>query len=188
MGRLEHEVAKQLRKTKIQQAILATVAGVGLLAVALLAPNVLQLFGKRRWQKPASGSIRQSRYRLVKLGLLEYQNGFLRLTQRGKMVLQNLELRDYQLQKPKRWDGKWRVLIFDIYESHKSIRNRLRLTLTAVGFQRLQDSVWVYPYDCEDFITLLKADFKIGREVLYLIVDKIENDKWLRRDFDLPMP
>jgi len=50
---------------------------------------------------------------------------------------------------------------------------------------RLQNSVWVYPYDCEDLITLLKADFEIGKEVLYVIADKIENEKVLLKDFGL---
>ena len=54
-----------------------------------------------------------------------------------------------------------------------------------IGFVRLQDSVWVYPYDCEDLITLLKADFRVGKDVLYLIVDSIENDKYLRAEFNL---
>ena len=51
------------------------------------------------------------------------------------------------------------------------------------GFVRLQDSVWIYPYDCEDFMVLLKADFKIGKDVLYMIVDELEGDGRLRKEF-----
>lgn len=54
-----------------------------------------------------------------------------------------------------------------------------------IGFVRLQDSVWVYPYDCEDFIALLKAELKVGKDVLYAIVDTIEFDKHIRRHFGL---
>ena len=50
---------------------------------------------------------------------------------------------------------------------------------------RLQDSVWVFPYDCEDFIALLKAELKIGAAVLYMVVEHIENDKHLRSHFGL---
>ena len=53
------------------------------------------------------------------------------------------------------------------------------------GIRRLQDSVWVYPYDCEDIITLLKTDFGVGKYLLYMIVDELENDKHLREDFGL---
>ena len=58
--------------------------------------------------------------------------------------------------------------------------------MRAAGFLRLQDSVWVYPYDCEDFVALLKADLRLGREMLYIIAEKIENDGWLRQEFNLP--
>ena len=99
-----------------------------------------------------------------------------KLTQLGQDTL-GLEFNE------KDWDGKWRVVIFDIPEERKSIRNQIRKALVSVGFMRLQDSVWVYPYDCEDFITLLKADFKIGKEVLYMIVEELEYDKPVKSYF-----
>lgn len=54
-----------------------------------------------------------------------------------------------------------------------------------IGFYRLQDSVWLYPYDCEDFIALLKADLKIGNAILYMVVEKIENDAKIKTHFSL---
>lgn len=51
---------------------------------------------------------------------------------------------------------------------------------------RLQDSVWIYPYDCEDLVALMKADLRIGADVLYMIVERLERDKYLRRHFGLP--
>ena len=77
------------------------------------------------------------------------------------------------------------MLIFDVREERKSLRDKIRRTLIAIGFERLQYSVWVYPYDCEDLITLLKADFKIGKDLLYIISDSIENDTWLKKRFNL---
>ena len=59
------------------------------------------------------------------------------------------------------------------------------MTLRDIGFIRLQNSVWVYPYDCEDLITLLKADFRVGKDVLYLVVEAMENDKEIRKHFRL---
>ena len=49
----------------------------------------------------------------------------------------------------------------------------------------LQDSVWLYPYDCEDLVTLLKADLKIGNAILYIIAEKIENDSHLKAHYHL---
>ena len=89
------------------------------------------------------------------------------------------------IKKPKHWDGKWRIVIYDLKERKRGLRDKLRNTLASFGFIRLQHSVWIYPYDCEDLIMLIKADFKIGKDILYLIVEKVENDIWLKRSFGL---
>ncbi|KKU67532.1 MAG: hypothetical protein UX89_C0014G0002 [Parcubacteria group bacterium GW2011_GWA2_47_16] len=115
------------------------------------------------------------------------EKGLLRLTPKGETKLRQLKLREYKIKKPKRWDNKWRVLTFDIREERRATRDKIRRTLTVIGFIRLQDSVWVYPYDCENLTTLLKADFKIGKDVLYIIADSIENDSWLRKQFSLTL-
>lgn len=75
--------------------------------------------------------------------------------------------------------------MFDIPERRRRVRTRVRQTLTTMGFYRLQDSVWVYPYDCEELIILLKADFKIGKDLLYVIADKVEHDAPLKTHFGL---
>ena len=107
------------------------------------------------------------------------------LTLLGEKILRRAEMVDYKFKKQKKWDGKWRILIFDIKETKRNIRDNIRNTLVSIGFIKLQNSVWVFPYDCEDFITLLKAGFSMGREVLYIIADKIENEKLLLNAFGL---
>jgi DNA-binding transcriptional regulator PaaX len=177
----------EMRKGDIQKALLQTVAVAGLLGVAVLAPNMLKVL-KQYGFIPSSrfkGVVNTSRKRLVTSGLLKYKNGNLQLTKSGEAKLRELEMSDFKIKIPKRWDGKWRVLIFDISERRRGIRDKVRRTLVSIGSVHLQDSVWVYPYDCEDLVTLLKADFKIGRDLLYMIVDSIENDKCLRESFDL---
>lgn len=178
-----------LAKGELQRIILNTVAAAGLVGAALIAPNVIgamdklgMLPGKRQRE-----IINISRDRLIKKGWLKYVNGRLKLTKEGEQALRKLELKNFVLQKPKYWDGKWRVLIFDIPEYRRGLRQRIRTTLRMIGFVHLQHSVWLYPYDCEDLITLLKADFKIGSDVLYLVVDTLEYDEPYRRRFELPL-
>ncbi len=76
--------------------------------------------------------------------------------------------------------------MFDIAEKRKAIRIRFREAMREAGFLHLQDSVWVYPHNCDDFIQLLKADLHLGREVLYVIVERMDNDAWVRKHFKLP--
>ena len=190
MGNLENEIKREIRITKIHKAILQTIYTAGVLSVALLAPNALKLLKpyikEESSQKDRKYYINLSRKRLVDKGLINYnKNGFLELTPHGNKILHKIEMNNFIIKQPKKWDGKWRVLIFDIKENKRIIRDQIRHTLNQIGFIKLQNSVWVYPYECEDYITLLKADLGIGKEVLYMIVDKIENYNPLVKHFKL---
>jgi DNA-binding transcriptional regulator PaaX len=187
MGMLEEESKKRSRRKNLQKIILDMVASAGILSIALLAPNALKIlreFGYKTGKRQGE-IIGNSRRNLVKAGLMEYDGRFLRLTPKGEAKLRQLKVNDFKLQVPKKWDRKWRIIIFDIKEERRNLREKIRRTFNLIGFVRLQDSVWVYPYDCENLVTLLKADFKIGKDLLYLIVDAIENDKNLKKEFDL---
>ncbi len=173
---------------------LKVIAAAGIVSVAVLAPNALQAF------KILDDSRRSSQYKrkyhlsriitnLKNKGLVyvEDKKGqkFVRLTKKGEKLVKKLEIDDVRIKKPKQWDKKWRVVIFDIKEHRKNARNNLRKHLQILGFVKLQNSVWVIPYECDEVIALLKAFHHIGKDVLYMVVDKIENDRWLRQEFSL---
>ncbi|MBU6389988.1 hypothetical protein KGQ31_00370 [Patescibacteria group bacterium] len=188
MGELEVRARKRLRKEALKKAVLGTIAGAGILSVALVAPNTLQVlksFGIKPYKRRKE-LIKRTYERLIQQGLLVRKDGFLEISDKGRLTLKMLTEGGTKIKKPKKWDGKWRVLIFDVRESWRPQRDRLRRSLAAVGFFRLQDSVWIYPYDCEDFMALLKKDFRLGNEMLYLIVEEIESDTSLRSAFSLP--
>lgn len=185
MGKLEQRSHIRTRSNDLQKIILGTVAAAGVLGIALVAPNVLKSmydlgFLPRQRQDEYT---RSSASKMVKKGLLAYDGKRYRLTADGERMLHRWQMIDSKLDRPKRWDGKWRVMIFDIPEKLKGKRNALTRLLRQGGFRRLQDSVWVYPYDCEDILTLLKTDLGVGKYVLYMIVEELENDKRLRQEF-----
>jgi len=188
MGILETEVKKQIRISKVKKAILQTVAAAGLISVAVLAPNALQILKpfikNKRAETKTKYYINYSRSKLIEQGLIKKSStGFYELTKEGLLVLKQCESRNYKISAPRKWDGKWRMLIFDIKENRRGTRDKVRNTLNSIGFVMLQKSVWVYPYDCEDLINLLKIDFMIGKDMLYVIADKIENDIALKDSF-----
>jgi DNA-binding transcriptional regulator PaaX len=166
------------------------VAVAGIMSVGLLAPNALQMLKlinlDKKLLRDKKHAINLSKDRLIKNGLITYnKDGFLALTKLGEESWRKIKLYDHVLPKPRKWDKKWRVLIFDIKEEFRKVRDQIRKTLISIGFIHLQDSVWVYPYDCEDLIILLKADFEIGKDLLYIIADSIENDKDIKKHFGL---
>ena len=185
MGVIEESGRKRKRRRDFKYAILTlakTSALVGITVMAPYVPQALQKMGLLPNALQSRSTIGRARRLLLEKGLLSKKDGKLQLTNKGSSVLAILESQ-YSIKKPSRWDGRWRVLIFDVPEYRKAVRDKIRRTLMHIGFVRLQDSVWVYPYDCEDLITLLKADFKIGKDVIYMIVDELEGDARLRREF-----
>ncbi len=182
---IEQKGRVRAQKRNFKKALLSIVATAGVISVALVAPNVLGAMRKIGipLQSSDSSAVARARRRLVAQGLLVYEGSRLRVTPKGESALRMFRLKDYATKRPQRWDGRWRVLIFDIPEHRKVLRDKVRHSLREIGFQRLQDSVWIYPYDCEDFITLLKADFKVGKDVLYMIVDELEYDAPVKKLF-----
>ncbi len=188
MGKLEEESRKNTRKTKVQEAILLTVTSGGRIGGDVLVKQAVDfLLGTDFSVAPPRKSeiIKSAASRLARKGLLKFENGYYSPTREGEVLLNNWRISGYKIKRPKKWDKKWRVVIFDIPEKHRGIRREVRNILSEAGFQRLQDSVWVYPYDCEDIIGLMKTDLRIGKYLLYMIVDQLENDRFLRMDFDL---
>lgn len=191
MGILEAEARRERRKGYIQDAILATVATVGICAWIMVAPNTLQLLrfvkkDMRRFNYQAKTAIG----RLAQKGLVRFitrgNMKYVEITEKGRQAFA-LEREKAALwsRSKKRWDKRYRMIIFDIPERRRIVRGRLRRIMRECGFLRIQDSVWVSPYDCEDLIILIKAELRIGKDVLYTIVEKIENDKWIREHFSL---
>lgn len=141
----------------------------------------LGLVPKRRQNEYVSSSASK----LARRGLLFYDGKRYCMTPKGEYLLHQWQFADFRLERPKRWDRKWRVIVFDIPEKKRRVRDRIRIMFRSAGFFLLQDSVWVYPYDCEDVLTLLKSELGVGKNVLYMIVNELENDKRLREHFDL---
>jgi hypothetical protein len=188
---LEIDLKREIRNTKVQKAILHSIATAGVLAVAVVAPNALVAMGPALSQYE-----RQRKYRAKKVFFQLVGRGYIalektnkgshaHLTEKGKRAWRQAEITNFEIKKPRRWDKKWRVIIFDIPETRKALRNSVRALLSQFGFVRLQDSVWVYPYDCEELIMLLKVEFRLGKSLLYLVVDRLENDRHLRTGFNL---
>lgn len=193
MGRMEADSKSRARRAQFQRVALTALATVGAVGIALAAPNTLRLLGKldATWLtgNDPKRRLRNVAYSLKKKGLIEWvsENGRvrMRITPRGKKTLEKVTYTGKPLPTPRRWDGKWRLVIFDIRESRRGTRNKVRAIVKGFGFVRLQHSIWAYPYDCEEIITLLKQDLSLGRELLYIIADAIEYDTPLRRHFKL---
>ena len=169
------------RATKINKVILNSLLVAGFVSVALIAPNAVLLFDPKR--RPRLWDVRKAFNNLVYSGCIKVIKGRAYITKKGSLLLGGKLIAN--IGKIKKWDRKWRVVSFDIPEKVRRSRLKLRITLKEIGFIKLQNSLWVYPYDCKWFIHLLKNDFKIGKDVIYMTVDEIEHSQVLKKHFKL---
>ncbi|KKQ36885.1 MAG: Transcriptional regulator, PaaX family [Candidatus Levybacteria bacterium GW2011_GWB1_37_8] len=70
---------------------------------------------------------------------------YLRITSDGKKEIK----RDFPMLslQNKKWDKRWRIVMFDVAEANKQVRERLRDKLKELGFGMLQESVFISPHD-----------------------------------------
>ena len=111
---------------------------------------------------------------------------YLRLTEKGKRMAGWLQVDALEIKRPRKWDEKWRIVIFDISQLKKFYRELFRGKLKELGFYPLQKSVWIHPFDCQDEIELLREFFGLTKDEVRLIVaENIESDDWLREIFKI---
>ena len=179
----------------MRNLILRTLTVGGLISVALVAPKTITLLKKL----DCGTANRKNLYRRIMQAISDLERaGLVRtsghrgrrnveLTIKGHSVIEAIYASEYRIPEPAFWDGKWRVIIFDIREKRRKVRAQLRLLLSGAGFLRLQDSVWIYPYPCDEFVGLVRAHLKSGTgEMLSFVVEALESDKRLREHFNLP--
>lgn len=179
----------------MRNLILRTLVLTGGISVALVAPKTLSLLKKldrgATNRKNLYRRITQAITRLEHAGLVQtsgqYASRRVVLTDKGRTMIDKVYANEYRIPEPAFWDGKWRVVMFDIREKRRRTRSQLRSLLMGAGFLRLQDSVWVYPYPCDEFIGLVRAHLKSGTgEMLSFVAEALESDKKLREHFRLP--
>ena len=168
----------------------------GVLAVALASPPavkvVQELFFKDRklqGDREKRRKLSQALYRLKQSRLViakEKENGTFvtELTEKGERKVREFQLENIIISKPKKWDGIWRIVIFDIPKKVRS-RNALRDRLKNLHFYQLQESVWVFPYPCFPEIEFLVELFNLYWYVNYLEATHIKNDAKLKKHFSL---
>ena len=101
------------------------------------------------------------------------------LTDAGRAEADKIKLK-LEMAKRKHWDGKWRIIIFDVPEKLRGKRDLLRKELTEFGFMQLQKSVWAYPYPLSKEFVDLWEDAGILRHCVIIEASRITNNTSLK--------
>ena len=88
--------------------------------------------------------------------------------------------------KEKKWNGKWFMVFFDVPEVQRNKRDYLRRYLKDIGFYSYQKSVYIFPYECEKEIQLIKKIVESAKYMSFIVAEKIENEDRIKTYFGLP--
>ncbi|WP_338598525.1 PaaX family transcriptional regulator C-terminal domain-containing protein [Sulfolobus tengchongensis] len=124
----------------------------------------------------SEGAIRAGLHRMKKAGLIdsikrEDKKISYKLSEKGMLRLLEGTRRVYEKIRRK-WDGKWRLVVYNIPESNRELRDRLRRELKWLGFGMLAQSTWISPNPIEDTLKKFIKD-------LYNSTNNIEVDIFL---------
>ena len=175
------EIAKIILKSLLVTAVVVTV-------VALPgSAQILTLFkpkNKREEYKVTRSlhSLKKNKYvRVYK------KNGkdIIEITRKGKRRISSYDYEDIKLQHVKKWDGLWRVVMFDIPERKKRARNAISRKLKELGCHAVQKSVFIYPYDCRKEMDFIAGYLYVRKYIQYMEVKKVDNEGKIKKRFHI---
>lgn len=129
----------------------------------LYNPHLYRYGYPREIKKPA---LLKTIKRLNKKGYIEFTDEnrlSLKLTELGNSKALIAKIKTF---KEEDWDGKWRLVSYDIPEKNRAVRDLLRYKLKEFGFTKLQNSVWKSKVDC---VIQLR-----------MFIDELGIDKWVK--------
>lgn len=190
MKKYNHRFIKT--KSPIVADILRILVIVGLVTIACSSPyfinNLLKYF--INFKKYPKKKIHDAFYELRRQGLINFENRsgqiYISLTGKGKRKAGWMQIDNLEIKRTKKWDKKWRMVMFDIAQIKRQEREALRGKLKQLGFYLFQKSIWVIPYNCDKEIGMLKKFFGLkDSEIRLITIDNIGEDKELRKFFKL---
>jgi len=168
MAKTSRDAARHIRELSRLFADTSAIGGA-------VMEDMLRRHQRRRYLK-------QSLRRLIERGFLRKRDGQFVPTIAGKRFFRRFTTKQKQKE---RWDGKWRIVSFDVPGGYNRKRNQLRALLHEFGFQPLQKSVWISPnYVADEFWKLIVKE-ELEKYCRCMLVEIMEGDQELKKLFKL---
>lgn len=180
-----------MRLSNNQKTVLKLIGTSLLIGTAMVAPNTAVIY---KLFKPKNNQEKRKYNRGIKKlfdDKIIYLSGErIELTKRGKEILRQVQVEDVQITVlgSKDWDGVWHLVGYDIPEDFKNARDCLRRKLVESGFEKIQLSLWVYPYNCKEEIAIISQNLGVAPFVAYLNTDYLPQHSKLIKIFGLTPP
>ncbi len=143
----------------------------------------------REWRRINKQDLRKGVNNLYRSNLIRKKKNSdgsytITLTDKGKIRAITYNFWKMNIER-KNWDGKWRIVVFDIPEKIRGGRDALRWKIKKLGFCELQKSVFVFPYECKNEINFVVEFFNLKGYTYYGVLESIDDDTYLRKFFGL---
>src|SRR3989344_3359261 len=127
----------------------------------------------REWKKENRQELERAINSLYVSHLIKERNNkdgttTLVLSENGKQRTLQFDIDNLEIKKPQKWDGKWRIVMFDIPEKLRRMRDSLRIHFQKIGLIELQKSVLVFPYPCNKEIEFILELYNARRHVRFV--------------------
>jgi hypothetical protein len=119
-------------------------------------------------------SARTILWRLQKKGLVKKEESRYRLTSQGFNIIKIFQKKE---QPEELWDGKWRMIMFDIPEKRRDKRDWLRWQLTLLDYKPLQKSVFIGKQPIRKDLYEEFLEQKLNQYIRLITVGEIDDDE-----------
>lgn len=183
---------KKIRLGYTQKKILLLLMGglaLGLSGNPFASFKIIKAIGKD-WEKINKEALRESIRRLYRSKMIDMRENSsgsctIILTRNGKDKALTYKLDEMEINKPSKWDGQWRIVLFDIPENQRKIRDAFRHHLKQLGFYEFQKSVFVHSYDCRDEVDYLVEFYRARKYIRFIVANSLDNELHLQTYFDI---
>ena len=188
----QRDARQQPRRSALQKKILLLLLGglaLGLTRDPRQYFRVIKEMGKE-WDKINLNSLDRAVHSMYrsKLVTTKYnRDGTLALvlSKDGRNLALTYDIENMRVKTPSRWDGKWRIVMFDVPEPLKKVRDALRMHFKNMEFYEFQKSVFVHPYPCAKEIEYLMETYDVRKHVRFIVAMEIDNSIELKRHFHI---
>jgi|SRR3989344_3234828 len=177
----------------IIKSIIIGLAGIGaVIVVGAVAPNLLKIFNKKKIFKNNYNKNEFSKtvHYLKRKKFINIKDNLdntctIELTEGGIKKLLKYDIDNITIKPMKKWDGRWRFVMFDIPDKRRKASNALREKLKKLGFSQFQKSIWVYPYPIGNEIEFIAEVFNIRQFIKMGEMVNFDDEDELKSEFKL---
>ena len=167
-----------MRKKKLSKLVLKASEGIFSSLTDLVLWNIFYLLHCSRVKRGAilaDRELQRFNYLTIKRAIKRAkEKGWIKrnltLTENGKKRLKSILPKYFSHRK---WDGNWRLVIYDIPKEKKKYRRILRDFLTRLGFGQLQKSVRISPFNFLGDVEKIIEEYNLSPYVVLAITNKL---------------